>query len=58
MVENIDIGTVTGISEDLTVQENVLKFKDRDYEPNAFSGKGYKILRIRNENCNTGNCLS
>ena len=58
MIENIDISTVTGISEDLTVQDNVLKFKDRDYEPNTFSGKGYKILRIRNENCNTGNCLS
>ena len=57
MVENIDISTVKGVNEDLTVQENVLKFKDRDYEPNTFSGKGYKILRIRNENCNTGNCL-
>lgn len=57
MVENIDFSTVTGVNEDLTVQENVLKFKDRDYEPNTFSGKGYKILRIRNENCNTGNCL-
>lgn len=57
MIENIDITTVTGVNEDLTVQENILKFKDRDYEPNLYSGKGYKILRIRNENCNTGNCL-
>ena len=57
MIENIDINTVTGVNEDLTVQENILKFKDRDYEPNIYSGKGYKILRIKNENCNTGNCL-
>lgn len=57
MIENIDITTVTGVNEDLTVQENILKFKDRDYEPNIYSGKGYKILRIKNENCNTGNCL-
>lgn len=57
MIENIDLTTVTGINEDLTVQENILKFKDRDYEPNVYSGKGYKILRIKNENCNTGNCL-
>lgn len=57
MIENIDITTVTGVNEDLTVQDNILKFKDRDYEPNIYSGKGYKILRIKNENCNTGNCL-
>ena len=58
MVQQIDINTVTGLNEDLTVEENILKFKDRDFEPNTFSGKGYKILRIRNEECNTGNCLS
>ena len=31
--------------EDLTVKDNQLKFKDREYQEENFTGKGYKILR-------------
>lgn len=32
-------------NEDLTSKDNLLKIKDREYEPEEFSGKGYVILR-------------
>lgn len=31
--------------EDLTTEYNLIKFKDREYDPYNYSGKGYKILR-------------
>lgn len=44
-------------NEDLTTQGIALKFKDREYNPEQASGKGYKILRknwtiINNNNIN------
>ena len=40
-------GSVTNMpdEEDLTVVDNQLKLKDREYKEAEFSGKGYKILR-------------
>ena len=38
--------------EDTTTDKGKIKFKDRAYEPDKFSGKGYKILR-KNIVCNT-----
>ena len=40
-------GKVTNLpdNEDLTTQGIALKFKDREYNPEQASGKGYKILR-------------
>lgn len=40
-------GNVTNMAdeEDLTVVDNQLKLKDREYKEAEFSGKGYKILR-------------
>lgn len=38
--------------EDTTTDRGKIKFKDRAYEPDKFSGKGYKILR-KNIVCNT-----
>lgn len=40
-------GNITNMAdeEDLTVVDNQLKLKDREYKADEFSGKGYKILR-------------
>ena len=40
-------GTITNLpdEEDLTVKDDQLKFKDREYQEDSFIGKGYKILR-------------
>ena len=44
-------GTITNFADDEDIQSkniqsgNVLKFADRAYNPDRFSGKGYKILR-------------
>jgi len=52
-------GKVTNLpdNEDLTTQGIALKFKDREYNPEQASGKGYKILRknwtiVNNRNIN------
>ena len=40
-------GTITNFpdEEDLTVKDNQLKFKDREYQEESFNGMGYVILR-------------
>ena len=40
-------GTITNLpdEEDLTVKDNQLKFKDREYQEDSFNGMGYVILR-------------
>lgn len=43
--------------EDLTLVENLIKFKDRFKDPNKHTGKGYKILRLCNPESPTGNIL-
>ena len=45
-IENIlDSKFITTDDEDLTTTFGIAHLKDRSYEPNNFSGKGYKILR-------------
>lgn len=43
--------------EDLTLVENLIKFKNRIKDPNKHTGRGYKILRLCNPESPTGNIL-
>lgn len=43
MAKSSDIPQADG--EDISLEQNKMKFADRAYNPSEFSGKGYKILR-------------
>lgn len=47
MIDEKNLSTVVADEEDLTVVDSKLKFKNRKKEPNDYTGKGYKILRLR-----------